>query len=106
MSDAVRAIKGINYITANTSVVFTSDSSTDIDIPPNTVYTWHVIETSSSEGVNKTTVGTTLPYTFTSWGRYLLSVMGRTSAGATFVGQLDITVECKSLTHCLYSTVN
>ncbi len=100
VSDAVQTTEGVNYITANSSVTFNFHSPTGLDIPPDTVYTWHVIETSSSEGVNDTTVGTSLNHAFTDWGRYLVSVMGRTALGATFVGQLDVTVECKSI--CSY----
>ncbi len=106
LSDALQTMEGINYISANTPVVFTSHSPIGVVIPPDTAYTWHVIETSSSEGVNSTSTATTLPYTFTNWGRYLLSVMGRTNIGATFVGQLDITVECESRTvFCVYNVV-
>ncbi len=91
--NAVQTIQGTKYVTANTSITF--HSQTDILVPPDTNYTWHVIQTSSSAGVNITTHDATLEYTFTKWGPYLLSVIGRTELGASFVGQLVFTAECK-----------
>ncbi len=102
---AIQTIQGTKYVTANTTITF--HSQTDILISPNTAYTWHVIQTSSSAGVNITMYDTTLQYTFTKWGPYLLSVIGRTEQGATFVGQLVFIVECKYCTFlCSHNSVS
>ena len=93
---------GTTYIPVNSKVTFSPQpQQSGVQLPPDTVNTWHVVKTSpvGDGGVNRTVAN--LTYSFTSWGAYHISVIGRSShAGASFVGERYVTAESKQCLVC------
>ena len=97
---------GTTFVPVNTQVTFfPRPQQSGVQLPPDTVNIWHVVKTSpvGDGGINHTVAN--LVYSFTSWGAYHISVVGRSDhTGASFVGELFITAESKQpLTAWLYS---
>ena len=88
---------GTTYVPLSTPVLFyPRPQQSGIQLPPDTVNTWHVVKTSpvAASGIDRTVAD--LEYSFTSWGVYLISVIGRSDrTSASFVGQLSVTAESK-----------
>ena len=88
---------GTTFFPVNTLVTFfPQPQQSGVQLPPDTVNTWHVVKTSpvGDGGVNRTVAN--LLYSFTSWGAYHISVIGRSNhTGASFVGERFITAESK-----------
>ena len=96
-SSALVTNGGTTFIPVNSEVTFFPRSQqSGVQLPPDTVNTWHVVKTSpvGDGGVNRTVAN--LVYLFQSWGAYHISVIGRSDrTGASFVGELFITAESK-----------